>query len=71
MRVIAICTLGDSSDVDLSSWMVDQGWALADRQNAQDYVPHETHAKAGLRGIWASTFIPPWKWHAQRIGLKK
>ena len=68
MRVLAVCALGDE---DLSAWMVEQGWALALRQNAKDYVPHEARAKARRNGLWTSEFVKPWTWRAQRIGQQK
>jgi endonuclease YncB( thermonuclease family) len=68
MRVLAVCALGDE---DLSAWMVEQGWALALRQNAKDYVPHEARAKARRNGLWTSKFVKPWTWRAQRIGQQK
>jgi endonuclease YncB( thermonuclease family) len=68
MRVIAICTVGD---VDLSAWMVAQGWAILPPEDPRDYASQESNARAQRRGLWAGNFTAPWTWRAQRIGHKK
>jgi endonuclease YncB( thermonuclease family) len=62
-RVLAVCALPDGSD--LNAWLVREGWALAYGY----YRAEEAEAKAAKRGIWASTFIPPWEWRRQHRRL--
>ena len=56
---MAVCRYGGE---DLNAWMVSQGWALAYRRYAQDYVDEEAGAKAARVGIWRGDFVPPWDW---------
>lgn len=63
-RLIGVCYVGDT---DLNALMVRDGWALAYRQYAMDYVGDESDARANGRGIWRSQFVEPWEWrHAKR-----
>ena len=55
----ALCKAGGT---DLSSNMVQTGWALADRAATDAYVPIETQAREARRGLWQGTFAPPWEW---------
>lgn len=48
--------------VDLSSNMVDIGWAIADRLAIDKYVEVERKAKEAKRGLWSGEFTPPWEW---------
>jgi endonuclease YncB( thermonuclease family) len=57
-RRLAVCYAGDH---DLGALMVRQGWALADRRYALDYVEQENRARAAGFGLWQGTFTPPWK----------
>jgi endonuclease YncB( thermonuclease family) len=58
-RVLAWCRLPDGSD--LNAWLVREGWALA-YGFTTPYRPEEDAARAAHRGIWSSTFVPPWEW---------
>lgn len=58
-RIVAVCSAGGE---DLNAWMVAQGWALAYRQYATDYVPQEATAQAARAGIWRGQFVAPWEW---------
>ncbi len=58
-RVVARCSLGE---IDINSWLVANGWAVAYRQYSFDYVDEEKAAKAGRVGIWAGAFVMPWEW---------
>ena len=58
-RVVAVCRAGRE---DLNAWMVAQGWALAYRQYAADYVGEEQAASSAKRGIWQGEFVAPWVW---------
>jgi len=58
-RVVGICSSGDE---DLNAWLVANGWALAYRQYAEDYVSEEEQARSNRRGIHRGAFIDPWSW---------
>ena len=67
-RVVAICRLGH---VDLNSWMIRQGWAIAYRQYSRDYLEEERNARSANLGIWAGRFIEPSKWRrGERLRYK-
>lgn len=51
---------------DIGAWMVSQGWALAYRRYAKDYVHRELFAKGGRRGLWSGGFTPPWIWRKKQ-----
>lgn len=64
-RIVAVCRAGE---LDLNAWLVAEGWALAYRQYSTDYVDEEEAARAGRKGIWRGTFVPPWDWRrGQRL----
>jgi len=58
-RVVAVCTTGP---IDLSAWMVVNGWARAYRRYSADYVKDEEKAQNAKRGIWRGDFVNPWEW---------
>ena len=58
-RLIAVCYAGGT---DLNAWLVRNGWALAYRRYARDYVPEERQAEADDAGVWRGQFVPPWDW---------
>jgi endonuclease YncB( thermonuclease family) len=58
-RTLAVCMV---EDVNLNSWLVRQGWALAFRRYSQAYVGEEDGAQTEQRGLWSGTFIAPWDW---------
>ena len=58
-RVIGVCSSGGE---DLNAWLVANGWALAYRQYAEDYVSQEEQARSSKRGIHRGEFIDPWNW---------
>ena len=61
-RVVAICTRNGE---DLNIWLVSAGWAVADREFVEDYVPQEVAARAARRGIWEGSFVQPAQYRAQ------
>ena len=61
--ISAVCYM-DGRRIDLSAWMVEQGWALADRRS-DAYLAQEHAAQAAGRGLWSGTFQPPWEWRQQ------
>ncbi len=68
MRVVAICRLGH---VDLNSWMVGEGWAIAYREYSRDYIEEESNAQSTKVGIWAGRFMEPSKWRrGERLSYK-
>lgn len=58
-RTIGICSAGG---LDLSAWLVANGWALAYRQFSGDYVGAEDRARSNRRGIHRGEFVEPWDW---------
>ena len=58
-RTIAVCS---QDGVDLNSWMVQEGWAVAYRQYSRDYVGEEADARRAGRNIWSGSFVMPWNW---------
>lgn len=51
-EIFAVCYLGGVGGPELNGWLVEQGWARAASDYAQDYVAAETAARAAGRGIW-------------------
>jgi len=64
-RDIAVCSVGRE---DLNRWMATNGWAIAYRRYAQDYVADEERARRARRGIWAGRFEIPWDWRRTHRG---
>ncbi len=62
-RIIAVCYAGER---DLNAMMVREGWALAYRRYAKDYVDDEIEARDALKGIWRADFVEPWKWRRNK-----
>ena len=58
-RVIGVCSSGGE---DLNAWLVANGWAIAYRRYAEDYVGQEDEARSNRRGIHRGEFIEPWRW---------
>lgn len=59
---IATCNIAGQ---DLGAGMVGIGWAVADRQASQVYIPYEQDARARQQGLWAGKFVAPWEARAQ------
>lgn len=55
-RVVAVCHAGET---ELNRTMVANGWAVAFRQYADDYVADEVRARADKAGLWKSSFMLP------------
>lgn len=62
-RVIARCFV---DGIDLSRWMVSNGWAIAYRKYSMDYVPDEDRARDQKLGIWGGTFVAPEIWRKSK-----
>jgi endonuclease YncB( thermonuclease family) len=61
-RLLAVCYVGDE---DVNAKMVRDGWALAYRRYAKDYIADETEARASGSGLWRGQFVEPWEWRKQ------
>ncbi len=67
-RFISICYAGSDN---LSAWVANEGWAIADRDanRLYNYTSQEGMAKFLARGIWNGTFDPPAEWRRrQQVG---
>lgn len=51
-QTAAVCSVGA---IELNAWMVEQGWAMANRRDGADYVRLEDLARKFGRGIWATS----------------
>lgn len=51
--------------IDIGSWMVSHGWAVAYRRYSDAYVGDEDTARKGKLGIWAGQFTMPWVWRQE------
>ncbi|MDE0278169.1 MAG: thermonuclease family protein [Defluviicoccus sp.] len=58
-RVLGVCF---ERGEDINGWMVAEGWALAYRRFAKDYVPHENRARNAAKGVHRGEFVNPWDW---------
>lgn len=58
-RVLAVCF---ERGEDVNGWLVSEGWALAYRRFAADYVANEDRAREAGRGMHRGEFIDPWDW---------
>ena len=61
-RIISVCL---KETEDLNRWMIANGWAVAYRKYALDYVDDEERAHLAKAGIWSGTFEMPWDWRAR------
>ena len=58
-RIIADCFLGE---IEINSWLVRNGLALAYRKYSRRYVSDERFAERNSLGIWNGHHIKPWNW---------
>ena len=56
-RLIGECY---KKNLNLNSWLVSNGHAVAYRKYSKKYVAHEDIAKKDKLGLWAGTFEMPW-----------
>jgi endonuclease YncB( thermonuclease family) len=61
--VVGDCTLGGES---LSRWMIVNGYAVMNTRQTDAYAKEEAEAREAKRGVWGSTFDPPWEWRARQ-----
>jgi endonuclease YncB( thermonuclease family) len=64
-RVVAVCF--DQGEA-LNRWMVKNGWAVAYRKYAADYLAEEDAARRSRLNIWSGDFDLPWDWRAWQRG---
>ena len=62
-RIIAKCRV---DSIDLGTWMVEHGWAVAFRKYSLEYVRAEDRARSAKLGIWAGTFEMPENWRREK-----
>lgn len=55
---IATCSI---NDFDVGASMVTVGWAVADRQVTDVYIPYEDEAHVKRLGLWSGKFMAPWE----------
>ena len=58
-RYLSTCYL---QKIDISSWLVKNGYAIAYRRYSKKYVLEEQHAEKNKLGIWQGTFQTPEEW---------
>jgi endonuclease YncB( thermonuclease family) len=58
-RLVARCEVGG---VDIGSWLVRSGHAVAYRRYGEDYICDEAAAARAQRGIWSTRFVEPATW---------
>lgn len=56
-RFVAICFI---DKINISQWMVKNGWAIAYRYYSSDYILDERFARENNLGIWSSKFLEPY-----------
>ncbi|MEE2774965.1 MAG: thermonuclease family protein [Pseudomonadota bacterium] len=67
-RVIAECFF---DELNLNSWLVRNGWAVAYTYYSKDYINEENKAKAERLGIWDGPFTLPWRWRkGERLSIE-
>ncbi len=58
-RLIAECF---KNRININSWMVEHGYAVAYKKYSKKYINQENIAKKNKLGLWAGTFEMPWIW---------
>jgi len=66
-RSVAVCRIGN---IDIARWMVQRGYALADRRYSSQYLDDEKAAANARLGIWSMKFTAPWIWRQQQASDK-
>ena len=55
---IATCKI---HNIDVGAGMITAGWAVADRNASQVYIPYEKEAHRKKAGLWRGKFVAPWQ----------
>ena len=58
-RYLSTCYL---KKIDINSWLVKNGYAIAYKKYSKKYISEEHHAKKNKLGIWQGTFQNPEEW---------
>lgn len=61
--VASVCNINNN---DLGAAMVSAGWALANPNDTQVYIPYENVAKNNRNGMWAGQFYTPSEWRRRQ-----
>ena len=48
--------------ININSWLVKNGYAVAYRKYSKNYIEIEKIAKKNKKGIWQGDFLMPWEW---------
>ena len=48
--------------ININSWLVKNGYAVAYRKYSKNYIEDEKIAKKNKKGIWQGGFQMPWEW---------
>lgn len=67
-RVLGHCW---SDGVNLNSWMVRNGHALAYRKYSSRYIPEEVQATLSNTGIHNTIYLAPWDWRSEKRKRRK
>ena len=67
-RMIAKCQVGS---IDVGTWLVERGWAVAFRKYSLEYVGAEDRARVAKQGMWAGTFALPEEYRRARLRESK
>ncbi|HIP80352.1 MAG TPA: hypothetical protein EYH07_18070 [Kiloniellaceae bacterium] len=51
-QATVVCDLGGQGGPELNAWLVEQGWARADRAGTAPYAEQEDAARTARQGIW-------------------
>ncbi|WJR74938.1 thermonuclease family protein [Bradyrhizobium sp. NP1] len=63
-RIVATCVIGDT---DIGEWLVGRGLALDwPRYSGGHYAAAQRGAESGALGIWAGSFVEPWRYRTCR-----
>ena len=58
-RYLSTCYI---KKIDINSWLVKNGYAVAYKKYSRKYILEEQHAKKNELGIWKGTFQNPEEW---------
>ena len=58
-RYLSTCYL---KKIDINSWLVKNGYAVAFTRYSMIYLNEELYAKNNKIGLWQGTFEKPWEW---------
>tara|TARA_Y100001970_G_scaffold265980_1_gene354132 strand:- start:74 stop:601 length:528 start_codon:yes stop_codon:yes gene_type:complete len=53
-------------NLNLNSWLVSNGYAVAYRKYSKKYISYETNAKSEKLGMWQGKFEMPWEYRRKK-----